>query len=83
MIAMNVPSICIILVTYNMKGEVLRCLRSLRDLSYPHFRIVVVDNGSSDGTDTAVRDEFGKTTFIQTTRIWGTQAATIAASAML
>jgi GT2 family glycosyltransferase len=63
---MHTPSVYIILVTYNMKTAALRCLASLRNLTYPDARVVVVDNGSEDGTEVATRSRFPEVTVIQT-----------------
>jgi GT2 family glycosyltransferase len=60
------PLVYIILLTYNMRDDAIRCLRSLTDLTYPHCRVVLVDNASSDGVEEAVRAEFPDLTFIQT-----------------
>lgn len=40
----------IIVLTWNGKADTLECLMSLGKLSYPNFRIMVVDNASTDGT---------------------------------
>lgn len=45
------PLVSIIIVNWN-GGEVFKeCLASLSKLSYPNFELIVVDNGSSDGTE--------------------------------
>ncbi len=44
----TVPSICIILLNWNGKADTLACLASLAAVDYPHFQILVVDNGSTD-----------------------------------
>jgi len=52
------PRFSVILCTYNRRYLVLAALASLREqtLPYGQFEIIVVDNGSSDGTPEAVRD---------------------------
>ena len=43
------PSVYIILLTYQMRDVVERCLFSLKKLTYANLRIIVVDNDSNDG----------------------------------
>jgi len=51
------PCFSIILCTYNRRNLVLSTLASLRrqTLAYKQFEVIVIDNGSSDGTFDAVR----------------------------
>jgi len=48
-----------ILVNWNLKGDTLACVESLLDAGAPAGQIVVVDNGSSDGSPQALRERFG------------------------
>ncbi|MGX3096677.1 glycosyltransferase family 2 protein [Ursidibacter sp. B-7004-1] len=43
-------SICAVVVTYNRKELLLKCLNALQNQTYPLDHIVVVNNASSDGT---------------------------------
>jgi GT2 family glycosyltransferase len=45
----------IIIVNWNGKTDTLACLDSLRRVDYPTYRIVVVDNASTDGSVEAIR----------------------------
>jgi len=56
--------VAIIIVTWNGKEDCLACLSSLRKLVPPHPSIIVVDNGSTDGTAGAVTDNFPEVTVI-------------------
>src|SRR5579859_4695390 len=51
------PRLSIILCTYNRRNLVLSALASLRrqTLDYAQFEVIVIDNGSTDGTLEAVR----------------------------
>lgn len=52
------PRVVVGTLTWNQKDDVLECLRSLLQLNYPNYEIVVVDNGSTDGTAEAIREQF-------------------------
>jgi len=60
------PLVYIIVLNYRMGEQVIECLRSLLQLSYSNYRIIVVDNGSGDGIESAVKSEFSTVTVIQT-----------------
>ena len=45
-----------LVLTYNRRELVLRCIRALLAQSYPLASIIVVDNGGSDGTQAAVSE---------------------------
>jgi len=55
MMAADFPRIDVITLTWNQRQDTLDCLASLDHLTYPNYRIIVVDNGSTDGTAEAVR----------------------------
>ncbi|OVZ60996.1 hypothetical protein CDO44_07195 [Pigmentiphaga sp. NML080357] len=46
--------VCAVVVTYNRKALLLRCLKALRGQSRSPDRIIVVDNASTDGTSEAL-----------------------------
>jgi hypothetical protein len=47
---MNVPSVAIVLVNWNNRQDTLDCLESLAGMDYPNRGIILVDNGSTDGS---------------------------------
>jgi GT2 family glycosyltransferase len=49
------PLVWIIILNWNGLADTLTCLESLRQLHYAHRKIVVVDNGSTDGSVAALR----------------------------
>lgn len=51
---LGLPKVSIIVPTYNRRTDVLECLQSLRKLNYTDYEIIVVDNGSTDGTSDAI-----------------------------
>ena len=50
--------ICIILVNWNGKKDTLECLDSLMKVEYSRFTVIVVDNGSRDGSVAAIRGAY-------------------------
>ncbi|MFQ6099700.1 MAG: glycosyltransferase family 2 protein [Anaerolineae bacterium] len=52
------PSVVLLILTWNGKQDTLECLDSLDKLEYPGFWVLVVDNASTDGTVAAVRERF-------------------------
>jgi len=51
---MTQPRVAIVVPTYNSVSDCLSCLESLMKLTYPSFEVIVVDDGSTDGTAEAV-----------------------------
>ena len=52
----NPRSVWIVVLNWNGLSDTLACLQSLQQLRYPERRIVVVDNGSTDGSVDALRN---------------------------
>lgn len=67
------PRIDVITLTWNQQQDTLDCLASLSRLTYPNHRIIVVDNGSTDGTVEAVRAQYPAVTLIVNDRNLGFQ----------
>ena len=55
---MTAPRVAAVVVSYNTRDDLLRCLASLRDHVTMPMETVVVDNASADGSAEAVRREF-------------------------
>lgn len=49
------PLVSVIVPAYNRAATITRCLESIRAQTYPHWEVVVVDDGSQDGTAEATR----------------------------
>jgi len=56
---MEQPSVTIIIVHYRGLEKLRRCLDSLFDTRYDNFRVVLVDNGSTDGSADFVKKMYG------------------------
>jgi GT2 family glycosyltransferase len=54
----NAPLVCAVVINWNRPRETLTCLRSLSLTSYPALAILLVDNGSEDGSVETIRREF-------------------------
>ena len=61
----------IVIPVWNAVAYTLACLESLASLAYPRFEVVVVDNGSTDGTAAAVREGYPGVTLIRNERNMG------------
>lgn len=60
------PIISIIIVTWNRKDDVLRCIRSIEVSTFKDYEIIVVDNASTDGTVESIKkNRFDKTIVIE------------------
>lgn len=52
------PEVGIIIVNWNNYEETADSLESLENLAYPKYRVIVVDNGSTDGSGERLANEF-------------------------
>jgi GT2 family glycosyltransferase len=52
------PLVYVVVLTWNQRQVTLDCLESLAQMTYPNFRTLVVDNGSTDGTAEAIKGRF-------------------------
>jgi GT2 family glycosyltransferase len=60
------PLVFIVVLNWNGKDDTIECLRSLQKLDYQNYEIVVIDNGSSDGSEDAIRSLFLSVKVVQT-----------------
>jgi GT2 family glycosyltransferase len=59
------PRIAVLILTWNRWDELYVCLESFAQLDYPNYQVIVVDNGSEDGTCDVVRNHFPWVTLIE------------------
>jgi GT2 family glycosyltransferase len=50
------PRVSVVVCTYNSESTLRRCFDGLRDLEYPDYEVIVVNDGSTDATDDIVRE---------------------------
>lgn len=50
------PRVSVVVCTYNGSATIRDCLEGLAKLEYPDFEVIVIDDGSTDGTGELVRD---------------------------
>jgi len=60
------PAINIVILNWNGRDDTLACLESVEQIAYPNFRVIVVDNGSTDNSVDAIRAAFPKVELIET-----------------
>jgi GT2 family glycosyltransferase len=56
---MQHPRVSIIILNWNGLSDTIECLESLRNVAYPDYEVVVVDNGSEGNDADALRQRFG------------------------
>jgi len=52
------PLVSVVIPNWNGKHFLKDCLQAVREQSYPNFEVILVDNGSTDGSADFVRKEF-------------------------
>lgn len=61
----QIPLVSIIIINWNGKTVIERCLRAVFDQTFQNFEIIVVDNGSTDGSLQVIADLFPQIRLIQ------------------
>ena len=56
----ELPIVSVIIPAYNEEKSLLETVRSVQDLDYPHLEILIVDDGSKDGTNRIAREIVAK-----------------------
>ena len=58
------PKVAVLVLTWNNYIDTSKCIESLHLLDYPNYEIVVVDNGSTDGSIQKIKKDFPSCTYI-------------------
>ncbi len=61
----NYPKVFIVILNYNGRDVIKRCLTSVFKVNYPNFEVVLVDNNSTDGSLEEAKNHFSKANFIK------------------
>ncbi|OGI28827.1 MAG: hypothetical protein A2288_00265 [Candidatus Moranbacteria bacterium RIFOXYA12_FULL_44_15] len=61
----NFSKVFIVILNYNGRDVIKKCLASVFRVDYPNFEVVVVDNNSQDGSFEMARSGFSKAIFIK------------------
>ena len=54
------PLVSVVIPTYNRKNVLQEAIESVLSQTYPYWEIIIVDDGSTDGTDTVVKSQYAK-----------------------
>lgn len=59
------PKFSIIIAAYNIENYIAKCIESVLTQTYSNYEVIVVDDGSKDGTKSKIREFEGKIKFIE------------------
>ena len=65
------PAVFVIILNWNGLQDTLECLGSLVSCDYPNFNVIVVDNGSTDGSSDTIRERYPEVHLIRNDRNLG------------
>jgi len=68
---LSCPKVYIVVLNWNNASDTIECLKVLRGIRYPSYEIVVVDNGSTDGSADEIISAFPSLTVIRLPRNLG------------
>jgi len=61
----NYPKVFVVVLNYNGRDFIRRCLSSVFKLAYPNFEVILVDNNSRDGSFEMAKANFSRAIFIK------------------
>jgi GT2 family glycosyltransferase len=67
----ELPHVGAIVLNWNNYEDTFKCIRSLQDLSYKNIDIIVVDNGSDDGSVDKLLNDFSNINLVENTKNLG------------
>lgn len=62
---LELPFVSVVILNWNGWRDTLECLKSLEALTYDNYKIVVVDNASTDGSEQRIREAYPNLILIQ------------------
>src|ERR1700730_11710283 len=62
----DAPRVVVVVLTWNGRDDTLLCLESLQGVDYPNWEVLVVDNGSEDGSVDAIHGDYPEIVVIET-----------------
>ena len=62
---MKNPLVSVVILTWNRKDDLLETITELKESTYAPIEIIVVDNGSNDGTQEEINEKFSEVNFIR------------------
>lgn len=62
---MSSPKVSIIILNWNGKNNTIQCLESLKHITYPNYDILIVDNGSIDGSVDYFRETYSNIEIVE------------------
>lgn len=62
----NLPKIALVILNWNGLNDTLECLESVKKIDYSNFEMIVVDNGSTDGSPAEIRKQFPNVIVLET-----------------
>lgn len=65
------PFVSIVIVNWNGKENLKECLESLSKIDYSNYEVILVDNGSTDGSVTLVKKQFPKVIIVESDKNLG------------
>lgn len=60
------PLVYLIVLNFNGHKDTIECVNSLKNISYKNYKIIIVDNNSTDDSEEILKEKFSEYIFIQT-----------------
>ena len=52
------PMVAIVVPVYNNKEDTTEFLESLKGVTYPNYKVIIIDDGSTDGTEEMIKEKY-------------------------
>jgi GT2 family glycosyltransferase len=62
---MNEPLVWVLILNFNKAADTLECVESLREINYKNYKILIVDNGSTDDSYITIKNKIYNEELIQ------------------